>query len=63
MITIVKGWRKCPYSEVKKLERNERKYGEFTITFKIPEIYERKWSHFEVLDGVIAIIYEKDNDE
>lgn len=49
----MKGIRKCPFPEVEKLEKNERKYGEFTLTFKIPEIYERKWSHFSVKDGVV----------
>lgn len=43
IITVVKGTKKKPYSEYKKLEKNERKYGDFTLSFKIPEIYERKW--------------------
>jgi HSP20 family molecular chaperone IbpA len=42
--TIVKGCKNKPY-EGKDLvvEKNERKYGDFTMTFKIPELYERKW--------------------
>ena len=43
-----------------KLERSERKYGEFALSFKIPEIYERKWSTFTVENGVLTIVYEKD---
>lgn len=43
-ITIVKGNRKKPKDLAEgTLEKNERKYGEFTMTFKIPDIYERKW--------------------
>ena len=43
-ITIVKGTRRKPKDlEDGTLEKNERKYGDFTMTFKIPDIYERKW--------------------
>ena len=45
------------------LEKSERKYGEFTLTFKIPDIYERKWSYFGVEQGVITIKYDKDKDD
>lgn len=45
------------------LEKNERSYGEFTMIFKIPDNYERKWVDFEVNDGVLKLCYEKDNDE
>ena len=38
----------------------ERKYGEFTMTFKIPDTYERKWSDYNVIDGVLKIRYPKD---
>lgn len=34
-MTIVKGVRKCPFSEIQTLEKNERKYGEFTLTFRV----------------------------
>jgi len=43
-ITIIKGIKKKPKDlESRTLEKNERKYGEFTLTFKIPDVYERKW--------------------
>ena len=45
MISIVKGNKKKEY-EIKNdiiAEKTERKYGEFTITFKIPETYEKRW--------------------
>jgi HSP20 family molecular chaperone IbpA len=42
------------------LEKSERKYGEFGLSFKIPEIYERKWSLFSVENGVLTIVYDKD---
>lgn len=63
MITIIKGNKKRPFDDYKKLEKNERKYGEFTLNFRIPEIYERKWSSFEVQNGVLKIVYERDIDE
>ncbi len=64
VITVVKGNRRKPYSEnYKKLEKNERKYGEFTLSFKIPEVYERKWNKFQVENGVLKIVYEKDLDD
>jgi HSP20 family molecular chaperone IbpA len=46
-----------------KLEKSERKYGEFGLSFKIPEIYERKWSLFQVENGVLTIVYDKDKDD
>ena len=41
--TIVKGTRLRPYAEllVHKVERQERQYGDFTLTFKVPQEYER----------------------
>jgi HSP20 family molecular chaperone IbpA len=53
------------YSDIKneKLEKSERKYGEFGLSFKIPEIYERKWSLFSVENGVLTIVYDKDKDD
>ena len=49
--TIVKGTRKKREGEIDfeetSYEKNERKFGDFTITFKIPEEYERKWSSYE----------------
>ena len=33
------------------------------MTFKIPEEYERKWSCFDLTDGVLKLTYKKDNDE
>lgn len=63
IITVVKGTKKKPYSEYKKLEKNERKYGDFTLSFKIPEIYERKWKTYDVEHGVLVIMYEKDVDD
>lgn len=69
-MTIIKGIRKRPYNVIflyiqksEKLERSERKYGEFALSFKIPEIYERKWSLFSVENGVLTIIYDKDKDD
>ncbi|EAR86836.1 50S ribosome-binding GTPase (macronuclear) [Tetrahymena thermophila SB210] len=63
VITIVKGTKRRPYEDDKKLDRNERRYGDFTLTFKIPEIYERKWSSYDVENGVLKIIYDRDQEE
>ena len=38
MTTIIKGGRSAPYAELQVVvEKAERKYGEFTQTFKIPQ--------------------------
>ena len=46
MFTIVKGNKK-KYYDVNNTdliaEKTEGKYGEFTMTFKIPETYEKRW--------------------
>ena len=43
--------------------RQERKHGDFTMTFRIPEEYQRKWHSCTVEDGVLCIRYEKDSEE
>jgi hypothetical protein len=45
VITIVKGNKRKLYDINNDLiaEKTERKYGEFTMTFKIPETYEKRW--------------------
>lgn len=52
VFTIIKGSRKqevyereCSDSDY---EKSERKFGDFEMRFRIPEEYDRKWSHFEV---------------
>ena len=63
--TIVKGTRMKPYPElqVQKLDRQERMYGEFTHTFKVPQEYERKFSSVHVSNGVLKIVFKQDKDE
>ena len=66
IMTIVKGSKRNPYTdeyEIKKMVKQERKYGDFTLTFKIPEVYERKWKSQLLENGVMIIIYEKDVEE
>ena len=66
IMTIVKGSKRNPYTdeyEIKKMVKQERKYGDFTLTFKIPEQYERKWKSQTLENGVMIIIYEKDVEE
>ena len=46
ILTIVKGTKKKPSGHDEKfdvVEKTERKYGEFTMSFRIPESYERRW--------------------
>lgn len=65
--TIVKGVRKKLKDQNsqsdKAYEKNERKFGDFTIRFKIPEEYERKWSKYTIKDGVLMLKYKKDIEE
>ena len=63
--TIVKGQRSRPYPElqVHKVERSERTYGDFTLTFAIPQEYERRWSTFTLKDGVLRLVFTPDADE
>jgi len=44
-------------------EKNEWKFGEFTIRFRIPEDYERKWCSLAMENGILIIKYKKDMDE
>ena len=67
VVTVVKGVRKRVFLS-DKIEDNcfsssDRKFGEFTLNFKIPNEYERKWSYFEVEEGVMFLKYKRDNDD
>ena len=62
--TIVKGFRSTPYHELQtKVEKCERKYGDFTQAFKIPQEYERKWHSCTIENGVMKIVFRQDQDE
>ena len=63
--TIVKGMRGRPYTElnVNKIERSERMYGDFTLTFAIPQEYERKWASMTLHNGVLRLVFKPDADE
>ena len=64
MTTIIKGGRSAPYAELQVVvEKAERKYGEFTQTFKVPEAYERRWSECTVSNGVLKMTFGPDTDE
>ena len=45
------------------IEKMERKFGEFTIRFKIPDKYERKWNFVQLKNGVLCIKFRKDESE
>lgn len=64
--TIIKGTRPNKKEALEKgvsLEKNERKFGPFTLSFRIPNNYERKWTQWDVENGVFWIQYKNDNDE
>lgn len=67
VVTVVKGERKknfnCEDEEDNLYTNSERKFGEFTLNFKIPNEFERKWSLFEVKDGVMYLKYNRDKDD
>lgn len=63
VVTVVQGKRKRLYSDTMEqhtVVKQERKGGDFTMTFRIPESFERKWSSYEVKDGVLLLKYERD---
>jgi HSP20 family molecular chaperone IbpA len=65
--TIVKGNRKHGAEqsqfEESSYDKAERKFGDFTMTFKIPEEYDRKWSAYQFKNGVLRLSYKKDTDD
>ena len=66
VVTIVKGTREPDHTEKQvatAVTRQERKTGDFTMTFRIPEEYQRKWDSATVENGVLCIRYLKDTDE
>lgn len=64
VVTIIKGERKLPYSDdIDTFDSQERKGGKFTMTFKIPDKYLRKWKSCCVSHGVLCIKFDIDNDD
>jgi HSP20 family molecular chaperone IbpA len=64
VITIIKGSRSVPYQESQaKIEKQERKYGDFTSTFTIPQKFERRWDSCTVDNGVLMIRFKGDLDD
>lgn len=66
VVTIVKGSREPEFTQremATSVARQERKHGDFTMTFRIPEEFQRKWDSCNVDNGVLCIIYLKDLDE
>ena len=63
---MIKGVRKkskhCLFDD-KLFHKAERKFGEFTLNFKIPEEYERKWYYCEISNGIMCLKYRKDTGE
>ncbi len=43
--------------------KHERRYGDFTMTFTIPETYERKWVSCHVEKGVLCMRFKQDVSE
>ena len=66
VVTIVKGTRESGLTDreiATSVTRQERKTGDFTMTFRIPEEYQRKWCSTDMENGVLHIRYLKDEDE
>jgi HSP20 family molecular chaperone IbpA len=65
VVTLVEGTRgKSSFDNCaadRNYEKQERKFGDFSLNFKIPEEYERKWYFFECDNGILCIKYHKDN--
>ena len=66
VVTIVKGTREPEFSERERatcMTRQERKHGDWTMTFRIPEAHNRRWSSCTVEHGVLCIRFQRDEDE
>ena len=66
VVTIVKGSRESGLTDreiATSVTRQERKTGDFTMTFRIPEEYNRRWDSANVENGVLEVRYLKDHDE
>ena len=66
VVTIIKGTRESDLSDLEiatSVTRHERRTGDFTMTFRIPEQYQRKWHSCTVEDGVMCLRFCKDTDE
>lgn len=64
VVTIIKGHRQMPYSNQHvTVEKQERKYGDFTMTYQVPQNFERRWESCHVENGVLKIQFRPDQDD
>jgi len=67
--TLIRGRRPPHFEEGKcekegcKAEKQERKYGDFSVTVSVPMAYQNRWSSCVLKDGVLTIEYASDTDE
>lgn len=67
VVTQVKGVRKrskfCEETNENLFQKNERKFGEFNLNFRVPDEYEKKWHHVGFSNGVMTLKYLRDPGE
>jgi HSP20 family molecular chaperone IbpA len=44
-------------------QKNERKFGEFNLNFRVPDEYEKKWSSVSIENGIMTLRYQIDPGE
>lgn len=62
-MTIVKGYRRKIINDDDSNIKQEIKYGDFELKFRIPQEYDRRWSSFVLENGVLKLVYLRDEDE
>ncbi len=65
--TVIRGRREPPFAEGKagktQIEKQERKYGDFTVPIAVPTEYKKRWHKCSVDKGVLIMTFLADSDE
>ena len=61
--TRIRGGRRPPYREGAEELRGERLYGDFSLTVRVPDMYEKRWHEGKLANGVLRLSYSADDDE
>ena len=61
--TRVRSGRRPPYGEGATELRGERLYGEFALSVRVPDNYEKRWTEGKLQNGVLRLSYRVDLDD
>ena len=60
-ITRIRGGRRPPFRQGAEELRGERLYGDFSLSVRVPDLYEKRWHEGKLANGVLRLSYKLDD--